>query len=167
MDINYFYKIEFKILNIKYIIRVLQKSCEEELQEAKNTIIEQNKLLCLYKKKIETCNEAIVEKDRLRELVNEFEKWKKTNDSCRKQAFDELVKSFEMQCKHFKEAERNWQSKYCNLQKVNDCITSQLNTLKSNELTLQQKLESAGNNTKCLQKEICRIKVNAFSFFFF
>lgn len=102
----------------------------------------------------------------MRELVNEFEQWKKTNDDCRKQAFDELLESFEVQCGNFKIAERNWQSKYCNLQKVNDCITSQLNTLKSNECTLQQKLESTGNNTKCLQKELCHIKVNnAFSFF--
>ncbi|VVC25672.1 Hypothetical protein CINCED_3A004195 [Cinara cedri] len=132
--------------------------CQKLLREAEKTIARQHEQLCEYKKKVDTYNEVVNEKNRLQELVNEFEQWKKNVEVTRRTTFNELNKSFEDQGEKLKLTEINWQSKYCKLKKANDCITNQLNTLKSNERILQIKLENSENNLTCLQKEMISVK---------
>lgn len=107
----------------------------------------------------------ITDRDNLRELVNELEQRKENNDVSRK-VFTDLLTSFEDQAEKLRKvatAECNWQTKYHELQSVNDCITDQLQILNSNECILKSKLESSEKNIKCAQKDLDSIKVNTLS----
>lgn len=105
----------------------------------------------------------VTQRDNLQTIVNDFERWCEKNDVKRRQVLTDLLTSFEDQADKLKQAatvECTWLVKYSELKNINDAIADELKNVKCNEKLLKSKLENAEKTHKCIQNELCQVKVN-------
>lgn len=146
---------------MKYYVYT-QNCPQDTTQNLKNIIACQNEKICKLKEKLETYDEVVTERDNLRTLVKDFEQWNEKHDANRKKMFTALLTSIEDQTNKLKQAatlECTWQVKYSELQNINDDMTNELKNVKFNERLLKSRLEFAEKRIKCIQSELCQVKV--------
>lgn len=120
------------------------------------------------KKKLDSYDVIVSERNDLQELCNEFQKWRENNKKEQSKMFTDLLSTFDIQSEKLKQVtaeEMKWKSKYCELQQINDSITDRLDVLKLNERNLKSKLSEVEKEKECIQKELCCVQVNNFFIF--
>lgn len=116
------------------------------------------------KARLESCDEAIAERNCLRELCNGFGQWKEQIEYWHKRNLSELMCAYKTQLDKYNgalTAQHKCEVRLKELQDRNDRSEGQLQTLKSNEAQLKTLLAASENNRKNVQAALCKIEVSS------
>lgn len=132
-------------------------------QDLNQIIAEQRDEICKLKRKLDSYNEVVCERDELRQLSCENDAFKEKYESDHRKLYTELLCMYNAQTKKLKkvsDSECKWKSMYNELEIVNDNLMDELRIVKANECKLKSDLEECEKNRKCLQQELCCVKVS-------
>jgi hypothetical protein len=136
---------------------------EDKTQKLKDIISCQEEKISKLNKKLEE-NEALVsERNELKKICKQFEQNKEDSYNAHKKSFNELSATCNVQSEKIKKAmdiAHQWELKNEKLEDTNNCLNSQLKTLKHNSNKFESQLAETETILESVQKQLCITKVN-------
>jgi len=135
----------------------------ETIIELKKVISNKDEQICELNKKLEDFDSVVYERNDLREIYKQFEQHYEKSKIDGRKLFTELLTKYEIQTETLKKvanAEYQYELKNEKLEDDINCMNHQIQTLKENEDKLQLELADFETRFKCVQNELCTIKVN-------
>lgn len=138
---------------------------DESARDSNEIICHLKEEICVLKKKLESYDELVAERNDLRNLCKQFEEWNEKNEREHQKVLDEMLNTLDERTKKLKKCENSeivWEKKYDELQSHSNCLDDTLNAMKIDFTDLQLKLADSEKERKCLQKDLCCTKVIKF-----
>lgn len=135
---------------------------EEPVRDSDDIIRRLKEENCNLKRKQQSYDECVAERNELRDLYQQFEECQSKNEREYKKVLDEMMNTLverTKKLKKFENSEMLWEKKYDELQNHYNCLEDRLNSMKFEDTDLQRKLMDSEKERKYLQKDLCCIKV--------